>query len=77
MNGEGLRGWRAQHGYSQLGLAREFGIDRQTILNREKSTDEIPRLWELALIALKDENNKKIGGDPRPAGRQRKIISKR
>jgi transcriptional regulator with XRE-family HTH domain len=54
MKGTDLRSWRAQNGgYTQEGLQKELGIkSRGTISRLENSTQELPRLYALALQAI-------------------------
>ena len=54
MKGTDLREWRKRHGYSQDALMAELGVrSRQTISTWENADGaELPRMLELALIAL-------------------------
>ncbi len=55
MLGTDLPGWRARHGFTQDTLRMALGVkSRQTIITWEKSTDPLPRLVELALLALEN-----------------------
>jgi DNA-binding XRE family transcriptional regulator len=55
MRGIDLKEWRKRHKYSQEMLMNELGLgSRQTIVTWEKSSDELPRLTQLALIALEE-----------------------
>jgi transcriptional regulator with XRE-family HTH domain len=52
MTGVELRGWRKGRGWTQTDLMSELKVTaRQTVVRWEKS-DEIPRVVELAVIAL-------------------------
>lgn len=52
MTGADLRGWREKLGWNQIDLMQEMEVrSRQTISTWEASK-EIPRLVELAIIAL-------------------------
>ena len=63
MIGQDLRRWRDKHGFTQDTLRIELGIaSRQTISSREASSEELPRLWQLALIALERPENRTIFG---------------
>jgi DNA-binding XRE family transcriptional regulator len=55
MIGAELRAWRKRLGMTQEMLRVELGVSRQTIVVWEALDKPIPRLTELALIAL--ENN--------------------
>jgi DNA-binding XRE family transcriptional regulator len=53
MLGTDLPEWRKRHRLTQDGLRMELGIgSRQTIITWEKSSDPLPRMVELALLAL-------------------------
>lgn len=55
MRGADLREWRRRHGYNQEHLMKELGIQsRQTISTWENSSKKLPRMLELALIALEN-----------------------
>ena len=55
MRGTDLREWRKRHRYNQYDLMKELGIQsRQTISTWENSNNELPRMLELALIALEN-----------------------
>ena len=55
MRGADLREWRRRYGYNQEHLMRELGIrSRQTISTWENSSNKLPRMLELALIALEN-----------------------
>ena len=50
---------RLAKGYSQAELARELDVDVMTISRWERSVIPIPRMAELALIALKPKQKTK------------------
>lgn len=53
MKGLELKEWRKNHGFTQEELMFQLGLkSRQTLNSREKSNEDLPRLWELALVAL-------------------------
>ena len=63
MNGQDLKEWRAKNSFTQERLRVELGIaSRQTIISREASSRELPRMWKLALIALEEPKNLKTCG---------------
>jgi transcriptional regulator with XRE-family HTH domain len=53
---------RKDKGYTQAGLAREFGISSITISRWERGAWPIPRLPELALTLLTPRPKPKKGG---------------
>jgi DNA-binding XRE family transcriptional regulator len=68
MDGLTMKAWRERHGYGHHELMNELGVkSRQTLYKWEKS-NEIPRLVELALIALeaKPENKRVLGKKATP-----------
>jgi transcriptional regulator with XRE-family HTH domain len=53
MIGSELRDWRKRNRYTQDMLRGALGLgSRQTIISWEKSEEKIPRMVELALLAL-------------------------
>ena len=53
MLGTELPQWRAKNRFTQDALRMALGVkSRQTIITWEKSTEALPRLVELALLAL-------------------------
>jgi DNA-binding XRE family transcriptional regulator len=55
MRGIELPQWRKANGFTQDTLRIALGIrSRQTIITWEKSTEPLPRLVELALMALEN-----------------------
>ncbi|MEH2489411.1 helix-turn-helix transcriptional regulator [Bradyrhizobium sp. AZCC 2230] len=52
MLGTELRAWRKRHGMTQETLRVELGVSRQTIVVWEQMETPLPRLTELALVAL-------------------------
>jgi DNA-binding XRE family transcriptional regulator len=53
MLGTELAEWRKRNGFTQDTLRMALGVkSRQTIVTWEKSTDPLPRLVQLALLAL-------------------------
>ena len=53
MTGEELAAWRHAHGYSQAELMAELDVkSRQTMSSWEQPGREVPRLVELAVLAL-------------------------
>lgn len=65
MTGSELKAWRKANGYeTQESLQRELGIgSRGTISAWENATDPLPRILELALIALQRvPESRVIGG---------------
>ena len=53
MNGSELRQRRKHLGYSQQDFIGELGIkSRQTLVSWEQSAEELPRLVQLAVLAL-------------------------
>jgi transcriptional regulator with XRE-family HTH domain len=54
MNGDDLKQWRERNNYTQERLKIELGVkSRQTVISWEQ-TDKLPRVLELALIALEN-----------------------
>jgi DNA-binding XRE family transcriptional regulator len=55
MLGTELPEWRKRNGFTQDTLRIALGVkSRQTIITWEKSTEPLPRLVELALLALEN-----------------------
>ena len=55
MLGTELPDWRKRNGFTQDTLRIALGVkSRQTIITWEKSTEPLPRLVELALLALEN-----------------------
>ncbi len=55
MHGTELADWRKRNGFTQDTLRMALGVkSRQTIITWEKSTESLPRLVELALLALEN-----------------------
>lgn len=55
MLGTELPEWRKRNGFTQDTLRIALGVkSRQTIITWEKSTEPLPRLIELALLALEN-----------------------
>ncbi|QQO15188.1 hypothetical protein JJB99_03080 [Bradyrhizobium diazoefficiens] len=55
MLGTELPQWRAKNRFTQDTLRMALGVkSRQTIITWEKSTEPLPRLVELALLALEN-----------------------
>lgn len=55
MRGTELPEWRKRNGFTQDTLRIALGVkSRQTIITWEKQTDLLPRLVELALLALEN-----------------------
>ena len=52
MRGSDLVAWRKIHGYSRSRLLGELGVKSRQTLSTWENSDEIPRLLELALLAL-------------------------
>lgn len=52
MIGTELKAWRKRHGMTQEMLRVELDVSRQTIVVWEGSDKPLPRLTELALVAL-------------------------
>lgn len=79
MRGSDLVSWRKQHSYSQESLMRELDIgSRQTISNWENSGTDIPRLVELAVIALEQVPScRRIGGSKTTAQEKRAYFKTR
>jgi transcriptional regulator with XRE-family HTH domain len=56
MQGEELVAWRRKHGFTQEQLMLELDVkSRQTMSAWENSGRQVPRLVELALVALERE----------------------
>ena len=69
MKGSDLRAWRKLHGLTQEGLRLTLDIgSRQTIHNWEKSDQPVPRLVELAILALQYFPDLKVGAGLSMAG---------
>jgi len=71
MLGTELPQWRAQNRFTQDTLRIALGIrSRQTIITWEKSTEPLPRLVQLALLALEnfpeERNVTALATVPRP-----------
>ncbi len=55
MKGPELRQRRERLGYTQRGFLKEIGVrSRQTLITWEKSDAKLPRLVELAVLALEN-----------------------
>ena len=76
-NGKELRKRRKRLGYTQETFIRELGIkSRQTLITWEKSEAELPRMVQLAVIALeKLPECQKVAGQ-KPTAHQRKAFNK-
>lgn len=72
MKGSELAKWRAEYGWSQDRLARELGVNRQTVINWERA-DEVTRMVELAIGALTGALIVLKASQPEPVGRRRKV----
>lgn len=58
MKGTELKEWRKNQEFTQAELVLQLGLkSRQTLISREKSDEDLPRLWELALLALEKVPN--------------------
>jgi len=63
MTAKSFKDMRRKKGFSQVELAREFGVDVMTISRWERGVvSPIPRLAELALASLKPRPKTKKGG---------------
>ena len=78
MNGSELTEWRQRNGYTQQNLMLELDIRaRQTISSWEKETATVPRIVELALLALERfPESKRIEGKKASTKEQREYFSK-
>lgn len=54
MLGPELRAWRNRNRYTQARLAMTLDVSRQTLNGWENSGGSLPRMVELALLALED-----------------------
>lgn len=61
MKAKAFKEMRSAKGYTQVELAREFGVDPMTVSRWERGAIAIPRLAELALTLIKP-GPKKQGG---------------
>jgi len=61
MTAKAFREMRKAKGYSQPTLAREFDVNVATVWRWENGVVPIPRIAELALIALKPRQKTKKG----------------
>lgn len=52
MIGSELKAWRKRHGYTQDSFAEELDCSRQTVISWEKSSEQLPRMVWLSLVAL-------------------------
>lgn len=52
MNGADLKVWRRERSLTQIGLALELDVTRQTVIAWENSVEPLPRVLQLALSAL-------------------------
>jgi transcriptional regulator with XRE-family HTH domain len=52
LTGEQLKRWRERKGWTQSELLVALGVGSRQTLNRWERADEIPKLVELAVIAL-------------------------
>jgi len=57
-----FKAMRKEKGYTQVELAREFGINVITVSRWERGAFPIPRLPELALSLMKPKPKQKKGG---------------
>ncbi len=75
MQGADLKAWRKRYGYSQDILMKELGIQsRQTISTWENADKKLPRMLELALMALENiPESRNIHGNPASALDRRKM----
>jgi len=64
MLGTDLPEWRKRNRFTQDALRMALGLgSRQTIITWEKSTDKLPRMVELALLALEHlPDQRKVDG---------------
>jgi DNA-binding transcriptional regulator YiaG len=62
MDAKAFKAMRLKKGYSQAQLAREFDVDVMTVSRWERRAVKIPRVVELALLALKPKP-KNVKGD--------------
>ena len=79
MNGSDLVAWRKRYGYSQEALMAELGVrSRQTISSWENSGKDVPRIVELALVALEQVPDcRRISGKRTNAQEKRAYFQKR
>ena len=79
MQGVDLKAWRKRYEYSQDTLMKELGIQsRQTISTWENGDKELPRILELALMALENIPESRnidllVYGEPASAPNRRKM----
>ena len=74
IRGVDLKDWRKRHRYNQAALMMELGVNsRQTMSTWEKSSNELPRIIQLALWALEEipEARYVDGKRPRTADKRR------
>ena len=63
MRGEDLKQWRVNNGLTQKQLMEELGLSSRQTLAKYEQSEQIPRLVELAIIALdKIEEVRRLGG---------------
>lgn len=71
MNGNELKAWRREHGYTQETFASELEVTRQTVIGWEKTNEALPRILVLALAAL--AQSRTVVGRRASAAEQRKM----
>jgi transcriptional regulator with XRE-family HTH domain len=52
MHGSDLKFWRTARGWKQVDLMRELGVSSRQTISTWESSESVPRLVELAIIAL-------------------------
>jgi transcriptional regulator with XRE-family HTH domain len=77
MKGSELVEWRQRNGYSQVDLMKELAKSRQTVSTWERPDAEVPRLVELALIALERHPDCRITAGQKATRQQAKEFGRK
>jgi len=77
MKGSELVQWRQRNGYSQVDLMNELEKSRQTVSTWERPDTEVPRVVELALIALERHPDCRMSAGQRATRQQAKEFGRK
>jgi transcriptional regulator with XRE-family HTH domain len=77
MKGSDLVQWRHRQGYSQEDLMNELDKSRQTVSTWERPDANVPRLVELALVALEHHPDCRISVGQKATRQQERQFSKK
>lgn len=71
LTGDDVRDWRKAHALTQIELAQELDVSRQTVIGWEATEGEVPRLLQLALRGL--ELSRSVAGKRASAPEYREL----